>query len=242
MPITHYQTGNMEKELMTLVQSKSYDQLTAVELEQLSDWCSNEEEFEQLKYLYKGLEKSNLQQENETVSASVKESLDQIFQEQFSVGKHSNKQRYYILKRPYLQLAAMVVLIVLCYPLFNTRNNSEATSHKKVAVVINKTHKKIVNEHKHEQNSATKSNSILDVLPELVNERNKQATQIARVESQFLDSSNKARLDFFNDFKTPSFNEISSSESIVSAVEIAPVEKSTSTVSIDLLDLLTPCF
>ena len=117
----------MEKELVDLIAEKNFDQLNATEREALGEWCASEEEFQQMKDLFFGLEV--LKNENRmTPKQETKNSLDDIFAATHSEPKtilcyNSVWMTVYpkekaVFRRPLIQMAAAVVLLVLISPLF----------------------------------------------------------------------------------------------------------------------------
>ena len=117
----------MEKELIDLIAEKNFDQLNTTDRAALGDWCTSEEEFQQMKDLFFGLEvlknEARIEPRQET-----KKSLDDIF-----AATHADpktilwyntvwfivypKEKIFI-RRPLIQMAAALVLLVLISPLF----------------------------------------------------------------------------------------------------------------------------
>lgn len=117
----------MEKELVDLIAEKNFDQLNATEREALGEWCASEEEFQQMKDLFFGLEV--LKNENRlTPKQETKKSLDDIFAATHAEPKtilwyNTVWMTVYpkekaVFRRPLIQMAAAVVLLVLISPLF----------------------------------------------------------------------------------------------------------------------------
>lgn len=119
----------MEKELVNTVLEKEFNELSSNERVALNDYCSSEEEFEQLKMVFLSVEALK---KSETVQPRVetKNSLDDIFAQ-----KHGHKPRaiWYnsalvllyptektFVKRPLVQIAAVALLLLLAYPLVNS--------------------------------------------------------------------------------------------------------------------------
>ena len=69
----------MEKELEHIIIQKAFEELTSTEKEQLKEWCSTEEEFNQLKMLYSEIELINSENSLKT-KASTKRNLDELFE------------------------------------------------------------------------------------------------------------------------------------------------------------------
>lgn len=74
----------MEKELVNKMMEKEFREMTDNEKIELREWCETEEEFDQLKQIFVGIEELK-QVEKYTPRAETKKSLDDLF-----VQKHSN--------------------------------------------------------------------------------------------------------------------------------------------------------
>jgi len=117
----------MEKELEHIIIQKAFEELTSTEKEQLKEWCSTEEEFNQLKMLYSEIELMNSENSLKT-KASTKKSLDELFEKTHSKGvwysapiKTLYPQDKSFIRRPLVQIAAVLALLFLAYPLFNKK-------------------------------------------------------------------------------------------------------------------------
>lgn len=112
----------MTTELETIIKSKFFNELTFEEISALSDYCSNEFEFNVLKEMFTA---SDLYQEdNSQVDSAVKEKLDLLFNANYS---EKNKQVPPILqfkryKRPvfYLAAASIIFLVAFLFLRFNS--------------------------------------------------------------------------------------------------------------------------
>ncbi|MBP6090468.1 MAG: hypothetical protein KA521_04380 [Crocinitomicaceae bacterium] len=118
----------MEKKIQDIIENNTFDQLSEQSLLELKDWCTTRDEFNQLKSLFESLstlqQKSNLEPKKQT-----KESLDALFMKKHSMGKSvslSNSilrtiypidKEFY--KRPLVQLAALIVIVLLILPFLN---------------------------------------------------------------------------------------------------------------------------
>ncbi len=117
----------MTTELETIIKSKFFDELTFDEISVLSDYCSNEAEFNVLKEMFTA---SDLyQEENTQVDSTVKEKLDLLFNATYS---EKNKQVRPILqfkryKRPifYLAAASVIFLVAFLFLRFNSNEPSK---------------------------------------------------------------------------------------------------------------------
>jgi len=114
----------MTTELETIIKSKFFDELTFEEISALSEYCSNEGEFNVLKEMFTA---SDLYlEENTQVDSAVKEKLDVLFNATYS---EKNKQVSPILqfkryKRPIFYLAAASVIFLVAF-LFLRFNSNE---------------------------------------------------------------------------------------------------------------------
>lgn len=137
----------MEKELVNTVLEKEFNQLSSNERVALNDYCSSEEEFEQLKMVFLSVESLK---KSETVQPRVetKNSLDDIFAQ-----KHGHKPRaiWYnsalvvlyptekaFVKRPLVQIAAVALLLLLAYPLVNSTKIQDQSETQLAEVKVKK--------------------------------------------------------------------------------------------------------
>lgn len=113
----------MEKEIADLLRDKSFHELNADERSQLTDLCESEEEFEQMRNLFIGIEA--IKTEEFKPRKETKASLDAIFatqSKQRSVIWYNSllvmlyPQDKPIQRRPIIQIAAAVVLVLLMVP------------------------------------------------------------------------------------------------------------------------------
>lgn len=117
----------MTTELETIIKSKFFDELTFEEISALSEYCSNEGEFNVLKEMFTA---SDLYlEENTQVDSAVKEKLDVLFNATYS---EKNKQVSPILKfkrykRPifYLAAASVIFLVSFLFLRFNSNDPSK---------------------------------------------------------------------------------------------------------------------
>jgi hypothetical protein len=118
----------MEKKIQDIIENNTFDQLSDQALLELKDWCTTRDEFNQLKQLFETL--STLQQKSELEpKKQTKESLDALFMKKHSMGKSASlsnsilrtiypiDKEFY--KRPLVQLAALIVLVLLVVPFLN---------------------------------------------------------------------------------------------------------------------------
>lgn len=137
----------MEKELVNTVLEKEFNELSSNERVALNDYCTSEEEFEQLKMVFLSVESLK---KSETVQPRVetKNSLDDIFAQ-----KHGHKPRaiWYnsalvvlyptektFVKRPLVQIAAVALLLLLAYPLVNSTKIQDQSETQLAEVKVEK--------------------------------------------------------------------------------------------------------
>lgn len=115
----------MEKEQIDIIIKKQFTELSEKDRIQLKDWCSNEDEFEQLKLVFKGIERLKTK-EIETPRTETKKSLDDLFAQKHSKGASAVWYNSILIalypvdkplvQRPILQIAAIGLLMLLVYP------------------------------------------------------------------------------------------------------------------------------
>lgn len=126
----------MEKELVDIIEDKKFIELTSSERESLKEWCSTEEEFDQLKMVFLGVEQMKTAQAMKP-RAETKDSLDAIFAQKhskispvfwyntvFTVLYPTDKP---IQRRPLMQIAAIGLLFLLVYPFVSNNKLIETT-------------------------------------------------------------------------------------------------------------------
>jgi len=127
----------MEQELVTIIESKSFEQLSERELEALTDWCATKEEFEQLKLVFQGAERLRVKTAI-VPSAGRKAALDDLF-----ASTHSKNKRFGIFEvlypehksfmlRPLVQVAAVGLIALIAIPFFGENEQLKTTHIAKV--------------------------------------------------------------------------------------------------------------
>lgn len=137
----------MEKELVNTVLEKEFNELSSNERVALNDYCTSEEEFEQLKMVFLSVE-SLKKSETLQPRVEIKNSLDDIFAQ-----KHGHKPRaiWYnsalvvlyptektFVKRPLVQIAAVALLLLLAYPLVNSTKIQDQSETQLAEVKVEK--------------------------------------------------------------------------------------------------------
>lgn len=142
----------MEKKIQDIIENNTFDQLSEQALLELKDWCTTRDEFNQLKQLFETL--STLQQKSELEpKKQTKESLDALFMKKHSMGKFASLSNSILRtiypidkefhKRPLVQLAALIVLVLLVVPFLNapekiTSNLTKVAALKTETITDNK--------------------------------------------------------------------------------------------------------
>ncbi len=120
----------MDNQLIDKILEYDFHSLSEEDKELLLSYCSNEEEFEQLKFVFKQVEKINA--ESLEPRAETKQSLDAIFDAQHG---RRNAPIWYnsvltviypkdkaVYRRPLVQLAAIALLVLMVVPIANRMN------------------------------------------------------------------------------------------------------------------------
>lgn len=116
----------MEKEITDLFREKTFHELNELEREQLAELCESEEEFEQMRNLFAGIEA--IKAEEFKPKAETKASLDALFAAQAQkrpvIWYNSLLIALYpqdkpIQRRPLIQIAAALVVVLLAIPFLN---------------------------------------------------------------------------------------------------------------------------
>lgn len=124
----------MEQELVEIVIQKSFIELSNDERIELSEWCTSEEEYDQLKNVFLEVERMKVKQ-TASVRPETKKSLDAIFSEKHHKApvfwNNSVMTLIYPLekpphKRPLIQVAAVALLFLFAYPIINNNSVSPA--------------------------------------------------------------------------------------------------------------------
>lgn len=120
----------MKKDLINIICEKEYFELTPAEKAEVSEFCDNEDTFNQMKDVFLAVEIMKF--EEETPSAKVKESLDNLFVEKhrgtstiwyssvLSVVVPREKPMH---RQPLAQIAAIAVITLLTFPLWKVSEN-----------------------------------------------------------------------------------------------------------------------
>jgi hypothetical protein len=126
----------MDKELVNIVLKKSFIELTDIERNEILEWCSSEEEFDQMKQVFIEVELMKKSQ-NVNVNEEKKRDLDILFHDKFKARpafwSNSVVVALYPIdkpfqRRPLIQAAALALLFFISYPLYqNVQNDIEDT-------------------------------------------------------------------------------------------------------------------
>ncbi len=114
----------MERDIVDIVMEKTYLELSAEERSELAEFCSSEDEFNQLKHVFASVE--NMEMDPPVPRAETKERLDHLFAETypktapvwynsvFAVLVPKDKPLY---RQPLLHIAAVALLLIFTVPL-----------------------------------------------------------------------------------------------------------------------------
>lgn len=117
----------MERDIIDIVGSKEFIELTNSEKIELAEFCTSEDEYNQLKNVFKNINAMNI--EVPTPKAETKKDLNALFVQTypkaapiwynsvFTAVVPKNKPIY---RQPLMQVAALVLLLFLAIPLFNS--------------------------------------------------------------------------------------------------------------------------
>lgn len=116
----------MEKDIIDIVTEKEYIELTSVEREELREFCSTEDEYNQLRDVMLGI--GSISFESHTPKKESKQKLDDLFNEAYPkvapvwymsvLATIVPKEKSFI-QQPLLKVAAIAILALLVYPMFN---------------------------------------------------------------------------------------------------------------------------
>lgn len=126
----------MDKELVNIVLKKSFIELTEIERNEVLEWCSSEEEYDQMKQVFIEVELMKKNQ-NATVNEQKKRDLDILFHDKLNARpafwSNSVVVALYPIdkpfqRRPLIQAAALALLFFISYPLYkNVQTDLEDT-------------------------------------------------------------------------------------------------------------------
>lgn len=242
----------MERDVIDIITEKEFHQLTPDELTQVSELCSNEEEFIHMKHVFSQM--SGFTQDTVSPKAETKESLDALFAQTYpratgawysSILAVVVPKEKPIYRQPLMQLAAVALLLLLVVPLFNQDLVSQEPKMAQLEVP---------------------SKSLEDIQSESLLEKEEvsvdsiEDNEDVSISDQFQMDLNEELLDDFN-AQEPVSEIITADQSVMASFAESPTPASThpdgvfmggseSTISLsisamessDLLDLLTTTF
>lgn len=127
----------MEKDIIDIITEKQFIELSSVEREELQEFCANEDEYNHLRDVMLGV--NSLTFEKVSPKKETKQKLDDLFNETYpkvapvwymSVLAVVVPKEKTILQQPLLKVAAVCLLILLAYPIFN---NDVVTEENQIA-------------------------------------------------------------------------------------------------------------
>jgi hypothetical protein len=182
----------MEKKIQDIIENNTFDQLSEQSLLELKDWCTTRDEFNQLKHLFETL--STIQQKEALApKKQTKESLDALFMKKHSMGKSASlsnsilrtiypiDKEFY--KRPLVQLAALIVIVLLVVPFLNAPEKITSNLTKIASIKTDNTNsskEKSVNNNK--SNSDVKNATPLKIAKALPVNETIQSIELAKME------------------------------------------------------------
>jgi hypothetical protein len=182
----------MEKKIQDIIENNTFDQLSEQRLLELKDWCTTRDEFNQLKHLFETL--STIQQKEALApKKQTKESLDALFMKKHSMGKSASlsnsilrtiypiDKEFY--KRPLVQLAALIVIVLLVVPFLNAPEKITSNLTKIASIKTDNTNsskEKSVNNNK--SNSDVKNATPLKIAKALPVNETIQSIELAKME------------------------------------------------------------
>lgn len=148
----------MKKDLIDIIMEKEYHELTASERAELQEFCANESEYNQMKDVFVSVE--SMKFESPQPRKETKERLDNLFAETYpkagpiwysSVGAAIVPKDKPLHRQPLMQIAAVGLLLVLIYPLWNTKleespKSQSASIEKELETVSEKENKSVTAE------------------------------------------------------------------------------------------------
>lgn len=147
----------MKKDLIDTIMEKEFNELTQAELLELKEFCTTESEYIQMKEVFISVESMPI--ENPTPRKETKEKLDELFASTYpkaapiwysSVGALIVRKNQPIYRQPLMQIAAVGLLLLLIYPIWNTTEikdpaNNQVASNVVVEKPENKENKSEIN-------------------------------------------------------------------------------------------------
>ena len=182
----------MEKKIQDIIENNTFDQLSEQRLLELKDWCTTRDEFNQLKHLFETL--STIQQKEALApKKQTKESLDALFMKKHSMGKSASlsnsilrtiypiDKEFY--RRPLVQLAALIVIVLLVVPFLNAPEKITSNLTKIASIKTdnaNSSKEKSVNNNK--SNSDVKNVTPIKIAKALPVSETIQSIELAKME------------------------------------------------------------
>ena len=131
----------MEKDIIEIIKDKSFYELDSSEKNELMEYCSNEDEFNQLKQAFIAVEAASFSAV--LPQAKTKERLDDLFVQKYpqaaplwynSILAVVIPKEKPIYKQPLMQIAAVVALLFLTVPFFNVslKNDRNLVAENKI--------------------------------------------------------------------------------------------------------------
>jgi hypothetical protein len=136
----------MERDIIDVVIEKKYIELTSVEKEEIASYISNEDEYNNLRDVMLGVQ--SIEFDQVSPKKETKDRLDDLFDQTYPkaapvwymsvLGVVAPKEKP-LVRQPLVQIAAVVLLLLLAVPLFNTEIGSKGD--EQLAVVTQESSK-----------------------------------------------------------------------------------------------------
>lgn len=155
----------MKKDIIDIIEEKEFIELSSAERTELIDFCTTEEEYNQLKNVLSNV--SGVKRVNPSPREETKESLDRLFDESFprTVPMWQNTVLTVIIPRnkplymqPLLHVAAVALLLILVVPMFQNEIINKKTSIAKIDVTDSKQVEKPMEQDQKELTPYTETN------------------------------------------------------------------------------------
>ena len=136
----------MKKDLIDTIMEKDFIELSNAERKELEEFCTTESEYIHMKEVFISVEAMPL--DNPTPRKETKEKLVELFASTYpkaapiwysSVGAFIVRKNQPIHRQPLMQIAAVGLLLLLIYPIWNTSEFKDAPRNEVASVEVNQT-------------------------------------------------------------------------------------------------------
>ncbi len=247
----------MERDIIEVIKSKSFFELDSSEKIEIKDYCANEDEFNELKHAFLAIESNAFS--SVKPSLKTKKSLDNMFTQKYpqaapiwynSLLTMVVRNDKPIFKQPLVQIAAVVVLLFLAIPIFNSglKNDKVLISENKVGLTEKEFAKEdSVKIEEEAPNLEVEKNEQEDALITIPQEGLAFSSEVESIEFDIAENEVTSNAQVNEDIMSAAFSEPVSSHP--DGVFIAPLEENSAkriSISVadseDLMDLLVATF